>query len=868
MRISQEIREKFIKYFVERGHLHLPSASLVPADDPTLLFTTAGMVPFKPYFLGQGTPPAKRITTVQKCFRTTDIERIGLTPRHLTFLEMLGNFSLGDYFKKEAIEFAYEFLIKYLQLPLSSLWVSIFEEDDEAFEIWNKHIGIPEKRIVRLGKEDNFWGPPGPTGPCGPCSEIYYDFGPKNKEEENCKPGDPCDRFMEIWNLVFMTYYMDEQGKMSPLPQKNIDTGMGLERITTIVEGVDNVFETDLFQPLIQEVRKLLSQEDRAIERIISDHIRSVTFLMGDGVVPTNDGRGYVLRRLIRRAERKAFEKGIKEPFLYNLVPKVIEIMESFYPELISKKDFIMKILKREEEQFLKTLEQGLYLLDSVSREGTSELSGDFVFKLYDTYGFPLELTLEIAQEKGWKVDLEGFNKAMEEQRRKARVSLEEKLENIWINLSDNEIYQLKEIPSTEFVGYEMLESKSKVLFFLQGKHRNTIKPEEEVHFILDKTPFYAESGGQVSDKGLIIGEDLEVIVDDVQKLGEKFFVHKGKVIKGELREGMEVIAKVDEDLRKAVQRHHTATHLLHFALRKVLGNHVMQSGSLVSPEFLRFDFTHYQPLSLSEIEEIEKIINTYIVSNYNVEKIYTTLDKAKDMGALALFTEKYQKDVRVIKIDDISMELCGGTHVEFTGDIGIFVITKEEGIGSGIRRIFALCGLKAWEYFNSQKKTLNNIYEIMRVNNLEDLNQKLIKVLEILEEKESKIKNLENLILEYEAKRVLGRVIEKDNINIFIEKVNLPSLDLVRRLGDYLKSKKPNSLIILGVDQENKTSIIVMLSPSFVKKGISAKDIVKILNEKLNGKGGGSDTFAQINVNKIENLEMIEKVLMDWLQR
>lgn len=868
MRTSQEIREKFIKYFVGKGHLHLPSASLVPTDDPTLLFTTAGMVPFKPYFLGQGIPPAKRITTVQKCFRTTDIDRVGFTPRHLTFLEMLGNFSLGDYFKKEAIEFAYEFLVKEMQLPLSSLWISIFEEDDEAFEIWHRHIGIPKERIVRLGKEDNFWGPPGPTGPCGPCSEIYYDFGPKNKEEENCKPGDPCDRFMEIWNLVFMTYYMDEQGRMTPLPQKNIDTGMGLERITTVVEEVSNVFETDLFKPLIQEVRKLINQEDKIIERIISDHIRGITFLMGDGVVPTNDGRGYVLRRLIRRAERKAFEMGIKEPFLYNLVPKVIEIMESFYPELTSKKEFIMKILKREEEQFLKTLEQGLYLLDSISREGKRELSGEFVFKLYDTYGFPLELTLEIAQEKGWKVDVEGFNKAMEEQKRKARISLEEKLENIWINLSDKEIYHLKEIPSTEFLGYDTLETKSKILFFLQGKHGKIIRSSEEVYFILDKTPFYAESGGQVSDKGIIRGENVEVVVEDVQKLGEKFYVHKGKVIDGELKEGIEVIAKVDKDLREATQRHHTATHLLHSALRKVLGNHVTQAGSLVSPEFLRFDFTHYQPLTTSEIEEIERIINTYIISNYKVEKINTTLDKAKDMGALALFTEKYQKDVRVIKINDISIELCGGTHVGYTGDIGLFLITKEEGIGSGIRRIFALCGLKTWEYINTQKKILNDIYNIMGANNLDELNRKLTKMLNLLEEKDNNIKNLENIILEYETKRILEKVIVKDNINIFIEKIKLPSFDLVRRLGDYLKSKKPNSLIILGVDQGEKTFINIMLSPSLVKEGIYAKDIARILNEKLNGRGGGKDTFAQTSVNKIENFEIIGKILMGWIRK
>ncbi|MGB9857087.1 MAG: alanine--tRNA ligase [Dictyoglomaceae bacterium] len=864
MRVSQEIREKFIKYFVEKGHLHLPSASLIPADDPTLLFTTAGMVPFKPYFLGQGIPPAKRITTIQKCFRTTDIERVGTTPRHLTFLEMLGNFSLGDYFKKEAIEFAYEFLIKELQLPLSSLWISIYEEDEEAFEIWHKYIGIPRERIIRLGKEDNFWGPPGPTGPCGPCSEIYYDFGPKNKEEENCKPGDPCDRFMEIWNLVFMTYYMDEEGRMTPLPQKNIDTGMGLERITTVVEGVNNVFETDLFQPLIEEIRNILNQKDSVTERIISDHIRGITFLMGDGVVPTNDGRGYVLRRLIRRAERKAFEKGVEEPFLYRLAPKVVEIMNSFYPELNPKKDYIMRVLRREEEQFLKTLEQGLYLLDSMAKKGEKELSGDFVFKLYDTYGFPVELTIEIAQERGWKIDLEGFNRAMEEQRQKARASMEEKLESVWINLSDEELYLLKEIPPTEFVGYDSLETRSKILFFLQGKHGKEISSPEDVYFILDKTPFYAESGGQVADKGKIFNEEVEIYVEDVQKLGEKFFLHKGKVIKGKIREGVEVNAVVDKNLRGAIQRHHTATHLLHSALRKVLGEHVMQSGSLVSPEFLRFDFTHYQPLTSSQLEEIEKLVNTYIISNFKVEKFYTTLDKAKEMGAIALFTEKYQKEVRVIKIQDVSMELCGGTHVDQTGDIGLFLITKEEGIGSGIRRIFALCGLKAWEYLNSNRKTLLNLYKLSETNNLDELEQKWIKTMNLLKEKEEKIRTLENIVLEYEGNRLLNKVIVKDEINIFTDKVNLPSIESLRKLGDYLKSRKAESLIVLGMDQGDKTFINIMISPSLTKKGILAKDIANILNSKLNGKGGGKDTLAQINVDKIENWKIVEDILKE----
>ncbi|PMQ01445.1 MAG: alanine--tRNA ligase [Dictyoglomus sp. NZ13-RE01] len=863
---SKEIREKFINYFVRNGHLHLPSASLVPADDPTLLFTTAGMVPFKPYFLGQGTPPARRITTVQKCFRTTDIERVGLTPRHLTFLEMLGNFSLGDYFKKEAIAFAFEFLTKELGLPKDLLWISVYEEDDEAFEIWNKTMGIPKERIVRLGKEDNFWGPPGPTGPCGPCSEIYYDFGPKNKEEENCKPGDPCDRFMEIWNLVFMTYYMDEEGKMSPLPQKNIDTGMGLERITTVVEKVGNVFETDLFVPIIEKTREILNELDPATERIIADHIRGITFLMCDGVVPTNEGRGYVLRRLIRRAERRGFEKGVEEPFLYKLVPVVVDVMGDFYKELHTKKDYVMQVLKREEEQFLKTLEQGLYLLDSLAKKGIKKLDGDFVFKLYDTYGFPLELTIEIANERGWEVDVDGFNKAMEEQRKRARISMEEKLESEWIKLSDEELRTLKEMPSTIFVGYDTLETEANILFFLDGKHGKEIVEGEDISFILDKTPFYAESGGQVSDKGKVYNDEFEIIVEDVQKLGEKF-VHKGKVVRGRVKEQVKVKAEVDKELRFATQRHHTATHLLHSALRRVLGEHVSQAGSLVSPDFLRFDFTHYKPLTDEELREVERLVNESILENHLVEKFVTTIDKARDMGAIALFTEKYQRDVRVIKIDSVSMELCGGTHVNRTGDIGLFLITKEEGIGSGIRRIFAVCGMKAWEYVNNLSRDIAEIMKITNANDIKDLSQKWLKLQSQIKEKENIINELESKLLEKELENILKNAINENGINIFISKVETKSQEGLRKLGDLIKSRKPDSLILLGLEQEDKILMTIMVSPSLTKKGILAKDIASYINAKLEGKGGGKDTLAQVTL-KINSWEIIENTVREWVRK
>lgn len=860
MAISQEIRKSFINFFVKNDHLHLPSASLVPADDPTLLFTTAGMVPFKPYFLGQGVPPKRRITTVQKCFRTTDIERVGFTPRHLTFLEMLGNFSFGDYFKKEAISFAYEFLTKELNIPVSRLWVSVYEEDDEAFEIWNKSIGIPKERIVRLGKEDNFWGPPGPTGPCGPCSEIYYDFGPKTKEEENCKPGDPCDRFMEIWNLVFMSYYMDENGKLSPLPQKNIDTGMGLERITTVVENANNVFETDLFVPIIEKVKSIISFSDTITERLISDHIRAITFLMGDGVVPTNEGRGYVLRRLIRRSLRRAYKHGIEEPFLYNLVPVVINIMKDAYPELLEKEDYIKKVLKKEEEQFLKTLEQGLTLLEDYFEKANNKvINGDFAFKLYDTYGFPIELTKEIAEEEGFIVDVDGFNQNMEKQREKARISMEEKLETSLVVLSDEELRTLRELPRTEFVGYEELECEGRVLFLLDGKHNREVQALEEVVFIMDKTPFYPESGGQVADTGRVYNSDVEVVIEDVKKLGENFIIHKGKVVKGVFKEGILVKAEVDKEKRYHTMRHHTATHLLHAALREFLGTHVMQSGSFVSPEFLRFDFTHHSPLTPEELNLIEKKINEYIVANYRVEKFWTSLEEAKKIGAIALFTEKYQKDVRVIKIDNVSMELCGGTHVDHTGEIGSFYIIREEGIGSGIRRIFAVCGLKAWEYQKQREDILFRTSKYLGANP-EDLPVKVEKLLSELKDKEKRIKQLEDKLIELQAVDLFNKIENFGEIEMLCVEVDIDN-ETIKRLGDLLKSRKDNLIMIFLRKLDDKMNGTIMISPKLVSKGILAKNIVELLSQKFGGKGGGRDTLAQISLPKV-NVEELKEFL------
>jgi alanyl-tRNA synthetase len=695
---GNEIRELFLSFFESKGHTRVKSASLVPESDPTLLFTNAGMVPFKNVFLGLEKRPYKRAVSCQKCLRVSgkhnDLESVGYTSRHHTFFEMLGNFSFGDYFKREAILYAWEFVTEYLKLPKERLYVSVFRDDEEAYRIWNEEVGLPSERIWRLGEEDNFWQM-GDTGPCGPSSEIYVDRGEEYGEE----------RFLEIWNLVFMQYNRDEKGNLTPLPNPNIDTGMGLERIASVLQGTKTNFEIDLIKPLIDFGQEISGKtygenfEDTVAMRVIADHLRAITFAISDGVLPSNTARGYVIRRILRRALRFGYKLGIREPFLYKGVDVVVEVMKDAYPELLQTRAFVKGVVKAEEERFLHTFKNSMPVVEefinTALEEGRRFLKGEEVFKLYDTYGFPLDLLEEIAKEKGLSLDMEGFEKEMEIQRERARQNFKIQTKEV------QPIYQhLKNIGRTStFVGYEQYVAQSKVIALLKnGELVSELKEGEEGEVFLDITPFYAERGGQIGDTGTIESVDGLFVVDDTQSPVDGVISHKGKVVKGTIKVGDQVIASIDRERREDIKRNHTATHLLHSALRLVLGEHVRQAGSLVADKYLRFDFTHFQALSVDELKRVEELVNEQIRKNEPViveEKDYREAIKE---GAIAIFEEKYGERVRVLSVGDFSKELCGGTHVSRTGDIGYFKIISESSIGAGLRRIVAKTGRWAVE--------------------------------------------------------------------------------------------------------------------------------------------------------------------------
>ncbi len=717
---GHEIRNKFLKFYEEKMHKQLPSASLIP-NDTQLLFTVAGMVPFKPIFWGKVEPTYRRVTTCQKCVRTNDIEQVGRTPRHHTFFEMLGNFSFGDYFKREAIEWAWEFITKVIEMPEEKIWVSVYHEDDEAFRIWTEEIGFPAKKIVKLGKEDNFWGPAGPTGPCGPDSEIFFDRGtqPNCPDPENCNPACECGRFLEFYNLVFTEFNQDEEGNFTPLARKNIDTGLGLERLTAIMQGVSSNYETDLFMPIIGHVEKITglkygnSEEQNVALRVIADHVRSAVFMISDGVLPSNEGRGYVLKRIIRRALRFGWLHNMKEPFMYRIIPTVVGIMGDHYPEIREKESFIEKIVKNEEVKFLNTMEQGLSLLDDMIGE-KQQISGEDVFKLYDTFGFPIEVTIEIAAEKGVSVDISGYEKLMEEQRSKAREARGDRE-----FLKKHEIYELigADLNPTIFEGYECLTLDSEILYILnEDTMLNEVSKGSEAEMIFESTPFYDEKGGQVSDRGLLVTDTGKAEITDVFNPFNKIISHRVKVLEGRIIQNQTARLVVDCDLRLGTARNHSATHLLHAALKTVLGNHVKQSGSLVTPNRLRFDFSHYEAMSHSQISEVEKIVNENIMNSLPVLTVVKSLEEARKDGATALFEEKYSDEVRVVSMGSFSSELCGGTHVRNTGQIGAFKILSESGISSGIRRIEALTGWNALKYYEMNEEILKNCFRNTRI--------------------------------------------------------------------------------------------------------------------------------------------------------
>lgn len=834
---SKEIREEFLRFFESKGHLRLASASLIP-DDPTVLLTIAGMVPFKKYFLGE-TPPARRITTVQKCVRTPDIERVGYTRRHLTFFEMLGNFSFGDYFKKEAITWSWEFLTQRLKLPKEKLWITIYENDDESRKIWENEIGIPSTRIVPMGQEDNFWTM-GPVGPCGPCSEVIFDLGPEfGCGKPDCKVGCDCDRYLEVWNLVFTEFNRDENGTLTPLPRKNIDTGMGLERAALVIQGVGSVFETDLFQPIIDYIGEITERdykESRDITynfNVIADHSRAITFLIGDGVIPSNEGRGYVLRRIIRRAVRYGVKLSLNSPFLYKIVPLVAFIMKDTYPELEKNKDLIINITKREEENFLSTLERGLDRLESIIKE-EGFISGEEAFRLYDTYGFPLELTLEIAKEKNIEVDTEGFNKIMEESRERARASRKK----VFLTTT-------KEDLTSNFIGYDALEGEGEVIYLTKdNKSVEEINKGEKGEIVTDITPFYPESGGQLADRGIIFSNNAKINVLDVQKKGNAIY-HLVEVVEGKVSLGDKVYLKVDSSRRKALARAHTGTHILHSVLRKILGEIARQAGSLVDTDYLRFDFVYFDEIDSSTRNILEKEINRYIRENLRVKIQQLPLEIALKEGAIALFGEKYGDTVRVVSIDSISKELCGGTHLESTGEIGAFVIKEIYSIGTGTKRIEALVGERAIEFLQNKRGIIEEISSILKSNPNEIISS-LKKREEELEDLRKENQKIQQILATALAEKIINTRITLNGIDIVGSLLEDFSVDFLRLVGDRIKEKLPSTVILLGSKDRGRLKLVIMTSKNVVERGIKAGELMREISKLFNGSGGGKEELAQ----------------------
>jgi len=845
---GNEIRKSFVDFFKSKEHKHFESASLIP-DDKSLLLTVAGMVPFKPFFLGEKEAPFPRITTYQKCIRTNDLENVGRTPRHHTFFEMLGNFSFGDYFKKEAIEWSWEYITKILKLDPERLYVSVYKTDDEAYEIWNKEIGVPEDRIVRLGEEDNWWAA-GPVGSCGPCSEIYYDtqnMG-KNNEEINCKPGDEGDRFLEIWNLVFTEWNRLEDGSLVPLPEKNIDTGAGLERIASVVQKKDNNFETDIFMPIIKGIEKVLDIKKEEFEitvKVIADHIRASVFLIADGVLPSNEGRGYILRKIIRRAfgagivAKQKLDITKDDLFLYKLVPYVVENMKEAYPELVEKQEYIEKVLKLEQERFALTLKNGIEMLteeiEKMDKEGIKKLSADASFKLYDTFGLPFELTELILENQGYEVSEEEFNQKLEEQVKRSknsRVTVSDMIKDDFIDKF------FEEHGKTEFTGYEKFEDEGKILHIAKSEGISGYE------VIFDRTPFYAESGGQVADTGIITSGEFEGKVVNVVKKHD-VFIHQVEIVKGIAPAvGAEVKMKIDADRRKDIQRNHTATHILHKVLRENLGTHVEQSGSLVDDEKLRFDFSHYEAIEPEMIEKIEKSVNDIILSNLKVKIDFENIEDAKKRGAMALFSDKYGDVVRVVEIDGYSIELCGGAHVKSTGEIGLFNIESESGIASGTRRITATTGHASLKYVNKLEEKLSKVAGMLKTDgkNVVDVVEKYIaEAKNIVKEYEQ----LQTKLVKYEINELLENVDEINGVKVLKAAFANKDVNELKEIVDRGKEKLQSGIIILGTNNGGKAIFVVGVTKDLISK-VKAGEIVKVAAQVAGGNGGGRPDFAQ----------------------
>lgn len=861
---STELRAAFLEFFHQRGHSIQPSSSLVPGNDPTLLFTNAGMVQFKDVFLGREQRDYSRAVTSQRCVRAggkhNDLENVGYTARHHTFFEMLGNFSFGDYFKNQAIHFAWDFLTGELEIPPGKLWVTVFEEDQEAEKIWLDEIGVDPSRLSRIGAKDNFWSM-GDIGPCGPCTEIFYDHGEQIWGGPPGSPEEDGDRYIEVWNLVFMQYNRDSDGNLHPLPKPSVDTGMGLERICAVLQGVHNNYEIDLFQKLVQAAANLAQKTDLTLSslRVIADHIRSCAFLVADGVMPSNEGRGYVLRRIIRRAIRHGYQLGIRDVFFYQLVTPLVEVMGEAYPELKNGREQIERVLKKEEERFAETLEQGMKILEScITKLEGSVIPGEVVFQLYDTYGFPVDLTADFAREQHLSVDHAGFEVAMTAQRDRARSASHFAADydkNIQLDLQ------------TEFTGYALLADKVKIAaLYKRGQAVERLEDGEEGIVVLDKTPFYAESGGQVGDSGILLSGDTLFEVTDTQKQASHLFLHKGILKTGTLSVGQWCEAQVNTEERKSTERNHSATHLLHAALRHILGEHVAQKGSLVNAERLRFDFSHFEPLTPFEISTIESLVNEQIRLNNPVSAQLMVKDEALKAGAMALFGEKYGDEVRVLTIGAFSTELCGGTHVDRAGDIGCFKIISETGVAAGVRRIEAVTGNGCIEWLASRDKTLSMVAELLK-SSQEKIPEKIEQLLEKNRLLEKQLERLQAKLASSAGSELTSQAMVIEGINVLAVKVNDVDAKALRDLVDQLKNKLGSCAIVLAITEDDKVSLIAGVSKDLINH-VKAGDLVNFVATQVGGKGGGRPDMAQAGGNNPAALEAALKQVPEWIKQ
>ena len=861
---SYEIRDAFLNYFKDRGHTIVGSAPLVPKNDPSLLFVNAGMVQFKDTFLGKEKRDYVRAASCQKCVRAggkhNDLENVGYTARHHTFFEMLGNFSFGDYFKNDAIHFGWEFITKILGINKNKLWVTVFQDDDEAFNIWNKQEHVPSSRIVRMGAKENFWSM-GDTGPCGGCSEIHIDQGEGvGCGRSECSIECDCDRYLELWNLVFMQYNRDKDGNLSPLPKPSIDTGLGLERVAAVLQGVHSNFDTDLFENIINDVSNYFSikygedaKNDVGI-RVISDHLRAVDFLIADGVLPDKEGRGYVLRKIMRRAMRFGKKLGAKEPFLHKFIDSVNTTMGDVYPELVQNRDMIVNIVKNEENQFFETLEDGLKILNELFEKSSNKIiDGKQAFKLYDTYGFPIDLTLDIAKENGFSVDIDVFNEMLKKQRKMSKANWKGTDE---VSISDTLASVYKTVGTTTFVGYEKFEIRSKLDAIIDKNEKVVNRAGRGKYYcVFDKTPFYAESGGQVSDTGFIFDENSKAFVEDVQKYFDgNLFVHKISILEGKFEIGKEYNLRINIVKRKDIARHHTATHLLDAALRNVLGKHVRQAGSLVESSRLRFDFTHFSKLTNQELHSVEVMVNNWILENYPVITEVMGIDEAMKTGAIALFDERYSDIVRVVSVGNVSKELCGGTHVRSSGEIGLFKIISESALSKGVRRIEAKVGIDAYEYV----RKIENI--------LREISNKLSVGIDNLANRIDELKSKEN-------KSSFAFTFNKNNVrkyhncNIYADKLMGADAAQMRNVGDQVKAKIKSGIVIIFNIRDDKIDVIVMVTKDCIEQ-FKANDVLHNILPHIAGKGGGKAEFAQggghlIKIEKLDSIiDKIEKFI------